>query len=196
MKKSVILGSAAAVLVAVLMSGCSSKEAKPKEDFACKQEGALAPEWTCIPHIEGGIAELGIAQQNAGRDYGFQRTEAMANARAALARQLEVKVKDMVKSWTRATGAGVNQSFEKNVETVTKQLSNQTLVGSKQVKAWSHPKTGTLFVLVAISDKNVAKDIAKQAVKTSLRNEEALWQQFQHKKAQEELDKEFEKQFQ
>ena len=42
--------------------------------------------------------------------------------------------------------------------------------------------------------KEVAKAV-KEQVQTSYKNEQALWQQFQAKKANEELDAEIEKEF-
>lgn len=187
MKKTLILtGVVAATL---LLTGCGKKEpAKP--NFNCQQAGVKAPEWTCTPVIGDNIVGLGTAKNNIANDYGMQLEEAEANGRTSIARRLETQVKTLMKNWTRVTGAGASQAYEKNVESVSKQTANQSLRNSRVLKSWKNPKDGTLFVLMGVD-----KGSTKENFKTSLRNEEALWQQFQSKKAMEELDKEFEKEF-
>jgi hypothetical protein len=120
----------------------------------------------------------------------MQRTVAMGAARDELARQMEVKVKNMLESWTRTTGAGDAQTYEANIANVSRQVSNTTLQGSKQLNRWVTPD-GTLVLLVGMSDAAQIKD----NIKTSLRNEDALWQQFQSKQAQDSLDAEISKAF-
>lgn len=44
-------------------------------------------------------------------------------------------------------------------------------------------------------DPKMVKDFIKSQVETSLKNERALWQMYQAKKAHEELEKEIEKEF-
>ncbi|MCV6607678.1 MAG: LPP20 family lipoprotein [Campylobacterales bacterium] len=189
MKKTLIL--AGVVAASLVMTGCSKKEeAKPQPDFRCKQKGTLAPEWTCKPYKSGMIVGLGTAPKNIADDYGMQMEEAEANGRTSLARRLETKVKTMFKNWKRVTGAGTNQTYEKNIESVSKQSANQTLRNSRALETWQNPTDGTLFLLMGVD-----KGAAEKGVKTSLRNEQALWQQFQSKKAMKELDKEMDKEF-
>jgi hypothetical protein len=120
----------------------------------------------------------------------MQRTVAMGAARDELARQTEVKVKNMLESWTRTTGAGDAQTYEANIANVSKQVSSVTLQGSKQLNRFVTPD-GTLVLLVGMSDQAQIKD----NIKSSLKNEDALWQQFQSQKAQEAVDAEIEKAF-
>jgi|GEM_PF-1257193 len=196
MKKNIFSLSAIAVTFAV-MAGCGGKEAiieqpvKPTFVEHCEYKpGIQAPEWYCSPNIEGGMAAVGEAKPNVARDNNMQRTMAMANARDALARQTQVKVKNLLTNWSRATGAGENQTYEANFENVSRQVSQQTLEGSRQLKRWLTPD-GTLVLLVGVSDSASVKE----GLKTSLKNEEALWQQFQSKQALEELDKQMDAEF-
>lgn len=183
-------------LGALLLTGCGgSKQPAPaaapaKADFGCKFKGQPAPEWYCTPDAEGAVVALGEAAPNKGGDRNMQRTTAVAKARAALAMDLEVKVKAMVTDWTRVTGAGDAQTYESNVEQVSKQVSAQTLQNTKIMKSWEAPD-GTLVVLVGMQENTAIKN----NIQTSLKNDQALWQQFQSQKAQEALDAEFEKQF-
>ncbi len=120
----------------------------------------------------------------------MQRTMALANGRDELARQTQVKVQNLLTNWSRATGAGDDQTYEANFENVSRQIAKQTLEGSRQLKRWIAPD-GTLVLLVGMLDSSSIKN----SVKTSLRNEQALWQQFQSKQSLEELDKQMEEAF-
>ena len=181
---------ALAASAALVITGCG-EQPQPKQeepDFRCHKDGVLAPEWACTPVVDGAIAAVGSAEQTAA-GYNMQMTEAMGNARDALARQIEIKVKNKLENFTRTTGVGEGAAVDKVVTNVSKQIASVTMNGSKLIKSWTSPK-GTLFVLVAVPEKSVNK-AAKKAVKTSFKNDEALWQQFQSKQALEGLEKEF-----
>lgn len=198
MRKTLLTVTSAALLATTLFTGCQQPQntAEVKEeqaDFRCRQDGVLAPQFTCDPFAEGSIVALGVAQMNAGNDKSMQRTEAMASARDALARQIEVKVSNLFKSFKATTGAGADATFDKATSDVSKQLASQTLQGSRQIgMSWRHPKTGELFILVGVSNEPVKKEMEK-AVKTSFKNDQALYQKFLAAKADGELDKELEK---
>ena len=182
------LGSIAlATLVTIGLTACGG--GKPSFD-ECKEQGVDAPTWVCIPEVAGGIAAVGSAQKSPAGT-GFQRQEAMANGRDALARQIAVKVKNMFKNFTQATGVGDEATVEKMSSNVSKQVANQTLSGTAMKGRWIAPD-GTMYVLIVL-DPTAAVAATKAKVQTSLRNEKALWQQFQAKKAQAELDAEIEK---
>lgn len=192
MKKTVLSVSVAALL-AVLIAGCSDKDAKPSEKtvdngFACKQENVLAPKWTCIPSDGDNYAGLGIAEKSAaGMDH--MRRVALANGRSDLAHQIESKVKDKITIYTGTTGVGASETVDKAVETVTKQLAKVDLVGSKAIDSWQAP-SGALYMLISVNQKEANKQI-KNNIKTSMKNEQALWQQFKAKNALEGLEKDF-----
>lgn len=191
--KKTVLKLTSAVAIATLFTACTAqqpqKEAEP--DFRCKQNGQLAPKWTCNPYLEGSIVALGVAPKNAGNDIGMQRAEAMAEGRDALANQLSVKVSTLFKSYKATTGSGADATFDKANSKVSKQLASQTLQGSKGVEAWTS-NDGTLFILVGLNTEEVKKGMDK-AVKTSFKNDKAMYQKFLAAKADGELDAELEK---
>ena len=82
-------------------------------------------------------------------------------------------------------------SMEKATEYVSKQLTKQTLIGSKQLNIWIAPDK-TIFVLVGVP---INANEIKQVIKSSLNNKEALWQKLQADKAQKELDEAIKKVF-
>ncbi|NPA59439.1 MAG: hypothetical protein GXO30_03070 [Epsilonproteobacteria bacterium] len=184
-------------LITASITGCSEtpptpptpKEVMKQEaDFRCKQEGTLAPKWTCIPMVEDGYAGVGIAQKSAA-GMGFMRRVALANGRSDLAQQIKTQVKDKVETFTRSTGVGSSEVVDQVNMAVSKQVAKVDLKGSKAIDAWVAP-SGTLYLLVTVPQSSINKKV-KETVKTSYKNDEALWQQFQAKNALEGLEKEF-----
>ena len=107
-----------------------------------------------------------------------------------MARQIQVKVATMVKNFTQQTGVGDAQTVDKVVSSVSKQVTQQELVGVQRKDMWISP-SGELWVLMSMSDQSVSA--VKNTVKSSFNNDNALHQQLQAKQAQDELDKEIEK---
>jgi len=196
MQKIIRYGLSLAVVGSIVFSGCGKQEPEPFTSVnfkeACNVKGVEAPGWVCMPEYKGSIVAVGIAKPNVAEDLSMQRAEAMADARDVLARQIETKVKNMFKKYVSTTGAGKAQTYEKATQNVSKQIAHQTLRGSKQLSFWQHPKTGELFLLVGVSTENVKQEMEK-AIKTTFKNDEALYQEFKAQKAQGELDKELEK---
>ena len=192
MKKT--LGSAVlASLLVFGLTGCGGGDAKPAEesfDERCRIGGKLAPEWACgNANIEGAITAVGIAPiSKAGR--GFTTREAQAQGRSNLAQQIQSLVKDKVEQFTRSTGVGDDEVVDKVSTQVSKQVAKVTLKGSKQIKSWENANTNELYVLMAVPEKSMNAE-AKKQVKSSFKNDQALWQQFQSKNALDSLEKEF-----
>jgi hypothetical protein len=189
LKKILAIGS-----ISFLILGCSSKSPAPSNtpqvSGECIIQNTNAPTWVCTGgNVKGYITAVGSAKPTP-LGFSYQRSEAMAVARDEIAKQLQIKVKNMFKNYMATTGAKTD-SVEKATEYVSKQLAKQTLIGSKQLNMWIAPDK-TMFVLVGVPlDANKAK----QLIKTSLQNKEALWQKLQADKAQKELDESIEKEF-
>jgi hypothetical protein len=190
MTKMILKVTAAAVLSTVL-AGCMGSNGPDEADFRCKQDGQLAPKWTCNPTLEGSIVALGAAPKNAGNDIGMQRAEAVAEARDALANQISVKVSTMFKSFKATTGTGADGTFDKSNSKVSKQLASETLQGSKAIETWKSD-IGTMYVLVGVSNEPIKEEM-EEAVKTSFKNDKAMYQKFLAAKADGDLDRELEK---
>ena len=187
MKKTLLLVLVVAVFT---LAGCTSKGSNisPAAMSKCF-EGA--PSWVVNGGAEGGLSAIGSAQLgNAGLS--FARTEAIANGRDELARILEVKVSNMMKNFNQATGIGKEQTVDKVTSTVSRQLANQTITGSKLKSQWISAECGEIYVLVVADAPGIKEDIKNQ-ITSSFRNEQALWQQIQAKNALEEMDKEIDK---
>jgi len=181
-------------MTTVIVTGCSDKSPQVKKEkesvttFQCKQENVLAPRWTCVPEVEGYYAGVGVAEKSAA-GIAHMRRVALMNGRSDLAQQIQSQVKDKIEGFTRATGNGSDETVDKVSTAVTKQLAKVTLRGSKAVDMWQAP-SGAIYMLVTIPEDNINGEV-KKAVKSSFKNNNALWQQFQAKQALEKLDKEF-----
>ena len=199
MNKTIINTLLITTLSATLFTACSSKKAEPQvvkssqdADFRCKQDGVLAPKWTCNPYVKDSIAAVGIAKMNAGNDKSMQRSEALADGRDALASQISTKVSTLFKSYKGTTGSGAASTFDKTTSKVSKQLASQTLRGTRAVDSWMNPKTKELYLLVTVPNDSV-KTGMDGAIKTSFKNDNAMYQKFLAAKANGELDEELEK---
>ncbi len=182
---------ALAGLLSVAITGCNKKVTPEEEEapsFACKQENVLAPKWTCIPTADDAYAGVGVAQKSAAGQ-AMMRRVALASGRVDLAEQIKVQVKAKITLYTGTTGVGASETVDQANEAVTKQVAKVDLVGSKAIDSWTSP-SGALYMLVTVSEKDTNKQIKKN-IKTSLNNDQALWQQFKAKNALEGLEKEF-----
>ncbi|WP_321779192.1 LPP20 family lipoprotein [Sulfurimonas sp.] len=182
---------ALAGLIAATITGCGGSAPEPQEeefDNRCRVEKQLAPKWACVPMVEGAYAGVGIAQKSAA-GMGHMRRIALANGRSDLAQQIKSQVKDKVETFTRTTGVGEGETIDQVNTAVSKQIAKVDLQGSKAVDAWTAP-SGALYMLVTVPEATVNGEV-KKAIKTSFKNDQALWQQFQSKNALEGLDKEF-----
>jgi len=183
-KKIAIIG-----ICLLAFSGCSTKEVKKPATFTCQIDGANAPEWVCNGgKVKGMITGVGSAEPSP-LGFNFQRTEAISAARDDIARQISIRVKNIFKRFESSTGVGKDNSVEKSVENVSKQLSYETLNNSKLLKMYKSPK-GVLYVLVGVSKEDIVNK-----VKTSLKNKNALYQKDLAVKAWKDLDEEITKEF-
>lgn len=178
------------ILIALLALGCTSTPKVAKENNDHPLNGA--PQWVFNPEMDGMVSEIGSAPKSVG-GFQFQRTEALGNARDALARKLQVKVKNSLKNFSQQTGVGDNQTMDKVVASTSNQLAMMELSGVTQRDMWID-KEGAMYILVVLDSQKVAAAV-KQGATTSLKNDQALWQMFLAKKAQDELDSEIEKEF-
>ncbi len=176
----------AGVAMTALLAGCGGKT---KEDVAdCvfpDAPGTEAPGWICDEPVEGvEVSAVGSAEKSAaGHD--FMKQMAATSARVQLAQRMKVKVQNMIKQYVETTGAADQETVDKALTSVTKQITNETLVGTKIYKTRTSP-TGSLYVLLGMDPASV-ETAAQNAIKTSMNNERALWQQFKAQKAQDEL---------
>ena len=180
-------------LTAAIITGCADKapvaEKKPYvPTFECKQENVLAPRWTCIPEVDGYYAGVGIADKSAAGN-AHMRKVAMMNGRSDLTQQINTDVKDKMEGFTQATGGGSAETVDMVTTSVTSQLANVALKGSKAVDVWNAP-SGALYMLVTVPTDIVNENV-KKSLNSSFNNDDARWQQYRSEDAQKKLDAAF-----
>jgi hypothetical protein len=171
----------------LLLTACGKDEVK--EDVAdCVFPDAPtepAPGWICDEPVEGvEVSAVGVAEKSAAGN-SFMKNMAATDARVQLAQSMKVHVQNMVKQYAETTGAADSETVDKVNTSVTKQITDETLVGTKIYKQRTSPN-GALYVLLGM-DASVAASVTENALKTSMNNDKALWQQFKAQKGQDEL---------
>jgi len=170
----------------VLLTACGSDEVKQAADCVFPDAPEVtAPGWVCDEPVEGvEVSAVGTAEKSAA-GHSFMKNMASTDARVQLAQAMKVHVQNMVKQYAETTGAASTETVDKVNTSVTKQITDQTLVGTKIFKSRVSPN-GTLYVLLGM-DGNSAATATQEALKTSMNNDAALWQQFKAQKGQDEL---------
>ena len=176
-----------AILASVLLVGCGGKGVKSEFEKCTYPDafGEKAPGWVCGQPVEAyPMAAVGSANKSAA-GFDFMKEQAATVARIALAQQMEVHVTNMVKQYVETTGQGDTETVDQVRTSVSKVLTDQVLVGSKVVNTRTSPN-GYLYVLVAIDADSMLLN-TQTALKTSMNNDNALWQQFKAENGQDEL---------
>jgi len=144
-----------------------------------------APGWVCdepVPGLE--VQAVGVAEPTKA-GISFQKDMAAADARGRLAEQFKTRVQKMVKKYLGTTGVGTTETVDAAASSTLKTITDEYLQGSKIYKTRTGPD-GRLFVLLGL-DSAMAERSTAAAVRTSMGNDQALWQQFQAKKSFDEM---------
>jgi hypothetical protein len=182
----------AAAIAASLAACGTAKKAEEKAECKFDNSTATAPGWICDEPVPGiAVSAVGRAEKtNAG--VAFQRQMAATDARVQLAQAMRVQVQNMIKQYVETTGAANSETVDRVNTSVSKQITNEMLTGTKILRSIQGPD-GTIYMLVGL-DPEAAQKLAETAIKTSMNNERAAWQQFRAKKGHEELAEEIAKQ--
>ncbi len=191
MNSKLLIGTV--LVVSAVLSGCASspeKVAVPDCTFPDAPE-ASAPPWVCDAPVEGlTVSAVGSFRKTAAGAQ-FQKVQATAAARNALASSMKVHVKQLVKNYAEVTGVGDDETVDTVSSNVSKQVTNETLFGTKVYRTRVSPE-GTMYVLIGMDPEGAAAN-AQAALKTSYKNQQAMWQRLMSNKAHKELDEEIEK---
>ena len=187
MKMNTGLLGISVLAMSMLLTACGSDDVK--EDVAdCvfpDAPSAAAPGWICDEPVEGvEVSAVGVAEKSAA-GHSFMKNMAATDARVQLAQSMKVHVQNMVKQYAETTGAADSETVDKVNTSVTKQITDESLVGTKIFKTRTSPN-GALYVLLGM-DASIAAAATENALKTSMNNDRALWQQFKAQKGQDEL---------
>ncbi len=155
---------------------------------------ASIPQWVLNPVVEDGIAAADCVKSSG--NFSVDQKMAAANARLALAQQIDVRVEGLDKTYSRRTDSNEDTSVGTNFSSVSKQLTKQTLTGSRVVKADLVDIAGVQHYCALMTLSPAAtKDLFDQIIAASKRNvnpqdEKFLYEEFKAFKAEQDLDKE------
>lgn len=180
--------SFAAIGVSIGLVACGGKDAVKTAavpDCVFPNTSTAAPGWVCDEPVPGlDVQAVGIAEQSKA-GISFMKDMAAADARGRLAEQTKIRVQKMVKKYLGTTGVGDSETVDAAASSTLKTITNETLVGSKVYKSRTGPE-GRYFVLLGL-DAMAAEKITQNAVQTSMKNDQALWQQFLAQKSFDEM---------
>lgn len=172
-------------LLLTLIACSSNKKTLPEGCSFPDKPTEAAPEWICenavanLPLTAVGYADSSAAGIN------FMKQQAAAAARVQLAQVMRVQVQNMIKQYAESSGVGDKEVVDRINTSVTKQITNETLVGTRIYKTRMSPN-GNLYVLVGLDDE-ASKMAYKNALSASMQQQQNLWVKFQADKGQEEL---------
>ncbi|MGB1455617.1 hypothetical protein [Spongiibacter marinus] len=188
MKKKII-----GVTCAVLMTACASTEQAADTQQSQQGAGGL-PQWVMNPYIDDGFASAQCVPYS--NNMSIDRQLALANARTDLAQQLETKVAVLDKVFRERTDVSSGVSSGSTFSSVAKQLTQQTLIGTRAERVEFVEIDGkkNLCVLVTMGrDKTLAlfdNMLAASERQVQPDTREVLLQQFKGAQAQQELNEE------
>lgn len=186
-----------ATAAATLLSACASNAPAPQAPVMDAPKVTL-PSWVTLPFVEDGFADTQCVENNAGMS--VLKNKATALARAEIAKQIDIQVKAMDKTYQNLTEVAGGTSGGGTFESVSKQVTNQKLAGSRAVRMdyVDFPdNTQKVCVMVALNPA-LTQQLYKEIVQQSGRDlapddDRVLFQEFKAYKAQEELERELNK---
>jgi len=191
MKRTVLLLIIFFASLMLILAGCGSK-AKKIDNEPLEQEYEHAPDWVLAEYQEEKFSAVGSAHIGKG-GIQFARTEALATARSELASQVSVSVRRLVNTFAQQTGIGDDQTLDAFSKQVSKQVTNETLSGSREKEMWISPSSD-IYVLAVLEAELIKASVRRQVI-SGYQQDSAQWQAFQASNGNEELDAEIEKVF-
>ena len=180
-------------IASLLLTACGGS--KVKEQVAAQPVKPRLPAWVTFPLVEDGLADTTCVENNASMS--LLKTKATTLARVEIAKQINVKVKAMDKSYQNLTTAAEGTSEGSTFESVSKSITKQNLSGTRAVKMdYVDFPDGTTKICVMVTmnpdlTKNVySKIVEKSGRKMSAQSDDILFQQFKAKKLEEQMDAE------
>jgi hypothetical protein len=177
----------AAGFLAVLLTGCGGAPKQAPED--------IIPDWIGDPQnqISDGLAATDCVP--AGEEFSIDRSEAVARTRQALASQIEIGVEAMDTTYQRQVRAGDDAGTGSSFESVSRQLTDQTLSGVRihRVGYETINNQRQLCTLLVVGEASLRelfdRIIADSGRQIGSDNQALLYEEFRAYQAREEMDR-------
>jgi len=163
-------------MILLVFSGCSSTGSGSTE-----QRGSSdMPSWFLMPPTsEDALYGVGQAKK---QNPSLAKSTATARARTEVSQAVNVKVSSMMKDFMSESGIGENAQAQEFSEAVTKQVTDNSLLGSVVKEAYV-AKDGTVYILVEYNLNSV-----KQNALDAAKKEEALYNEFKANQSFDDLE--------
>ena len=163
-------------LIAISCAGPGATNSGSTEE----RESKDIPDWFLNPPTaEDYLYGVGEAKK---QNPTLAKKTATSRARAEISEIVRVKVSSMLKDFMQESGAGGNASALEFSEAVTKQVSDNTLIGSS-IKESYIAEDGAIYILVEYPMNNIKEDAIGAA-----KNKEALYNEFKANQSFEALE--------
>lgn len=186
------LYSLTALSLAVALSACSSSGKKDSEMVEPEEIKRDYPAWIDQPVVEDGIAESACVSSSGNMTLDKKRS--IANARAMIAQSIETRIKAMDKTYQRVTESEEAMTSGSTFESVSKQVTEQNLRGTKVLEGgyFKINDKNQYCVMVGYGQQQTKAifDSAMDAAKVQMtpNSERAMYEEFRAYKAQQELE--------
>jgi len=167
------------IVVAFFVISCVSAPAKVVEP----QKSNLPDFVLNPPMATDAIYGVGYAKQSS---QALSIKVAETNARADIASQIETTIQEAITSYAQEAGEGENTQLINFVETITRQITDQTLSGATP-KSRVPMDDGGFWVLM-VYGKEALKDSFEDVAKEFERNDAAAFAEFKASQAIEKLE--------
>lgn len=191
MMKRIFTAIAAVALVSALFVSCGSAPAEKQEPVKAGQkivglEGVEMPEWVNkVPKSADTYYAVGYSKKSS-KQTSIQYAE--SDARDQIARWINVTVKNALTNYSSEGGEGDNVQVLSYSESISKQVSDQSLSGVERDEVWVDAEGG-VYVLSSFPKANVGKSF-EDVAKTFVRNEATAFANFKSDEALKFLEKE------
>ncbi len=141
-----------------LLAGCAGyqEEAKPPRSFVPIQEVKGVPDWVTKKGLmfSGELAAFhGVGTAAGIGNPALRRKAAEQQARLDLAKSFNVHVREMIETYMGSTGAMDRRDERQNIEAASRELTDQTLVGTFITEYWEHPDGSQAYALARLDPK-------------------------------------------
>ncbi|MBL4942354.1 MAG: LPP20 family lipoprotein [Colwellia sp.] len=186
----------AAMTTIIAACGSSAKKTEPE----VKETNSLTtgiPAWVLNPVVEDGIAATDCVKFSG--NLSIDQKMATANGRLSLAQQIETRVEGLDKTYANRTDSNEELTTGATFSSVSKQLTKQTLSGSRAIKSDIIDIAGKQhFCVLTTLSPSATKELFNALVKGSKRSvnpqdEKFLYQEFKAHKAEQSLEKEIQR---
>jgi len=188
-KMHALLATLFVASVVLTSCGTSPKVAPADEPVVSPiigKEGFPMPAWVNTPpKSETTFFAVGFGSMTT-KQNSIIRAE--ADAKDQIARWVGTSVKNALTNYTNESGSGANVQVLAFMESISKQVADQTLIGVERDEVWVDPD-GAVYVLCSFPKANINRGF-ENTVQAFQRNEAAAFADFKAREALSFLEKE------